>query len=167
MVTDYLAIVVCFGLALRLRFRPDLTTVLNLPTKHMVPQAVVIFFYALAVLIVFAAVGLYRRKTLLSRLWHATGIVQGMSVAGLAYIAIQYLTKSHLFVESRFVVLMWTVATIAALGFHRLGIAPWIWRLATRAELKRRIVLIGAGDVGAAAPAGSMPVWRSSASSRM
>ena len=147
MVTDYLILVGCFGVSLRLRFMPHID-IIDISNVRIIPVALQIFFFAAAMLIMFAVLGLYKRKILLSWPWHFAGILQGTSIGGVVYIVLQYATKSSLFAESRAVVLGWTVMSICLLTLHRVVILPHLLRLALRNDLQRRVVVIGASELG-------------------
>jgi exopolysaccharide biosynthesis polyprenyl glycosylphosphotransferase len=146
MVTDVLAFFAAFGVAMRLRFRPYIN-VIEIRTGEMIPEATLVAILSiLAVPVAFNILRLYQRRTWLSRSVHGLQIAKGVASLLFGYLVLQYATKSPFIVESRLVILSWSILTLAALSVNRLLVFPWLMHWAARSEMHRRIALIGAND---------------------
>lgn len=145
-ITDYLIIVGSFAVIVRLRFMPHID-IIDLRTLTILPAMLLVLLGTPVALLIFGAVGLYQRKTLLSRTGHALAIVQGMSFLGVAYIILAHFLRTPLFMESRLVVLTWVAASIVLLMLNRLAFLPSLYKVCNREEMQRRVVLIGLNDI--------------------
>ncbi|MCX7819358.1 MAG: sugar transferase [Kiritimatiellae bacterium] len=144
--TDVAAVFGAFGVAMRLRFRPFIN-VIEIREGYLLPEvALVALFAAVGVPLVFRAYRLYQRRVWLSRSWTAVQLVKAIGVLLGAYLILQYLTKSSLFVESRLVILMWGGLTLLATGANRLLVFPALLAFAARGALHRRIALVGVNE---------------------
>ena len=144
MLTDWLILVGSFGVALSWR---QYSLGMNIISRsHIAAEALFVFFYAMAVIGVFGALRLYKRRTLLNRTAHFLRITQGVAICVLSYFLLQVLTKNSVFVPSRQVVLNWTLLQFSALVIHRLILFPPLVRAATRAQMQRRVIVIGVSD---------------------
>lgn len=146
LITDWLILTGTFGLALHWRhYAPGLNIISR---SHIIPEALFVFLYAFFQLGVFGAFNLYKRKVLLNKLWHLTRIVQIAAVCILFYLLLGTLSKSPMFVPSRLVMLNWGLLLLSALVIHRMIIFPALLQAATRAQLQRRVVIIGTEPPG-------------------
>ena len=146
MVTDVLAFFAAFGVAMRLRFRPFIN-VIEIRTGELIPEAsLVALLSILAVPVTFNILKLYQRRTWLSRPAHGLQLAKGIATLLFGYLVLQYATKSPFIVESRLVILVWGILTLAVLSVNRLLLFPWLMNWAARSEMHRRIALIGAND---------------------
>jgi exopolysaccharide biosynthesis polyprenyl glycosylphosphotransferase len=144
MTTDWMILVGTFGLALHWRsYAPGLNIISR---SHIATEALTLFLYAAILVGVFGALGLYKRMTQLNRTWHLLRITQGVAICITGYLLIRVLTKSSVFVPSRLVILNWTVMLFSALIIHRLILLPALFRLATRANMQRRVIIIGVSE---------------------
>jgi exopolysaccharide biosynthesis polyprenyl glycosylphosphotransferase len=144
MVTDWMILVGTFGIALHLRrYAPGLNIISR---SHIAIEALTVFIYAAALIGVFGALHLYKRKTLLSRVSHFLRIFQGVSICVLGYLLLLVLTKSAVWVPSRLVLLNWTFLQFSALIIHRMILFPTLIRAATRAQMQRRVIIIGTSE---------------------
>ncbi len=144
---DAMCFFAAFGLAMRIRFRPNIN-VIELRTGEMIPElAFVLLLSFTLVPMVFNLLRLYQRRVLLSPPWHAVQILKGVAIVGATYIVLQFLTKSTLLVQSRWVMAMWLGITAAGLLVHRMLVLPFLLRLCARNLLHRRIALMGVNDV--------------------
>jgi len=146
LVTDWMILVGTFGLALHYRhYNPGLNIISR---HHIIPEAFFVFFYAIAVIGVFSALQLYKRKTILNHIAHFFRIGQGVTICILGYFLIHVLTKSTFFVPSRRVILNWAILQFGVLVIHRLAFFPLLLRTLSRTNLQRRIIIIGAQETG-------------------
>ncbi len=144
MLTDWLILVGTFGLALHWRhYAPSLDIISR---SHIASEALLIFLYAFVMTGVFGVLNLYKRKTLLTPAWHFVRIVQGATICCLGYLLLRVLTKNAAFIPSRLVILNWTVMQFSALVIHRQILFPALFRAATRAEMQRRVIIIGISE---------------------
>ncbi len=144
MLTDWLILVGTFGLALYWRqYAPGLNII---SCSHIAAEALTVFVYAVAIVGIFGVLNLYKRMTLLSRSWHLLRIVQGVSVCILGYLLLRTLIKSDVFIPSRLVILNWAILMFSAMTIHRLILLPSLFRLATHAQMQRRVVIIGVSE---------------------
>jgi len=146
LITDWVLLVGTFGVALRLR---HFDTSLNIISRsHIIPEALFVLFYAFLVIGLFTMLKLYRRKVWLTRAWHGFQILLGVAMAMGAYMLLRVVTKSPVFIVSRAVTLNWGILLLTALFIHRLFIFPALLRLASKNNLQRRVVIIGAQEKG-------------------
>jgi len=146
LITDWVLLVGTFGVALRLR---HFDTSLNIISRsHIIPEALFVLFYAFLVIGLFTMLKLYRRKVWLTRAWHGFQILLGVAMAMGAYMLLRVVTKSPVFIVSRAVSLNWGILLLTALFIHRLFIFPALLRLASKNNLQRRVVIIGAQEKG-------------------
>lgn len=144
MLTDWLILVGTFGLALHWRrYAPGLNIISR---THIAHEILAVFVYACALIGIFGALNLYKRMTLLSRTWHFLRIVQGVTICVLGYLLLRTSIKSAVFVPSRLVVINWAIMQFSALVIHRLILLPSLFRLATRAQMQRRVVIVGVSE---------------------
>jgi len=145
-VADAMCFFAGFGLAMRIRFRPNIN-VIELRTGEMIPElAFVLLMSFTFVPVVFNFLRLYQRRVLLSPSWHAVQVLKAVAIVGTAYIVLQFLTKSTLLVQSRLVMAIWLGMTTVELFVHRLLVLPFLLRLGARNLLHRRIALVGVND---------------------
>lgn len=148
MLTDWLILVGCFGVALHWRkYNPGLNLISR---SHIAAEVLTTMIYASLMVGLFGTFSWYKRKTLLNPTWHFLRILQGSVLCLLGYFLLQVVSKAPLFVPSRLVMLLWAVLLFSTLVFHRLLVLPVLVRLATNAQLHRRVVLIGAKEPGIA-----------------
>jgi exopolysaccharide biosynthesis polyprenyl glycosylphosphotransferase len=145
---DYLLLVGSFSLAMNLRGLDHPEDLIQPGAIAVIPETAVILAYGMAAVTLFGALGLYLRKTWLSRALHATAIVQGVLMTVLGYILIRSLTKSFFLTPSRLVWIYWSLLLTFGLLIHRLVLFPWLVRLASRSGFRRRVVLVGDTPVG-------------------
>jgi exopolysaccharide biosynthesis polyprenyl glycosylphosphotransferase len=144
MLTDWLILVGAFGLALHWR-RYDLG--MNIISRsHITAEVLFVFAYALVLIGVFSALNLYKRKTLLSLPSHFLRIVQGVAICVTVYLLLRVLSKSVVLVPARLVVMNWALLQLSALIIHRLIVFPALFHFATRAQMQRRVVIIGVSE---------------------
>jgi len=144
MLTDWLILVGSFGVALHWRqYAPGMNIISR---SHIAAEVLFIFFYATAITGIFGALRLYKRRTLLSRTAHFLHILQGVLICVLGYLLLRELTKNPIFIPSRMVILNWALLQFSALVIHRLIVFPPLMRAATKAQLQRRVVIIGTSD---------------------
>jgi len=144
MLTDWLIIVGAFGLALHWRqYAPGLNIISR---SHIAIEALTIVVYAFAMTGVFGVLNLYKRRTILNRTWHFLRIIQGVGICVLGYLLLQILVKSSFWVPSRLVILNWAIMQFSALFIHRLILFPVLVQAATRAQMQRRVVIIGTSE---------------------
>jgi len=144
MLTDWLILVGTFGLALHWRHYDPALNIIS--RSHVTAEVLFVFAYALAAVGLFSALNLYKRKTLLSPASHLLRIVQGAAVCILGYLLLRVVTKSVVLVPSRLVILNWTLLQLSALIIHRMIIFPVLFRAAARAQMQRRVVIIGVSE---------------------
>jgi len=146
--TDWLTMVGAFIVALYLRrYAPEMNIIMIRQRFRIVPEVVFVMAYALFFLGIFSLLGLYLRKTWLSRWLHAGATVEGATLMTLGYLLLRGTFKWGFLVQWRHVILMWYAFTLAGLLLHRLAIFPWLIRLGQARGLQRRVVLIGQGAV--------------------
>jgi exopolysaccharide biosynthesis polyprenyl glycosylphosphotransferase len=144
MLTDWIILVGTFGLALHWRsYAPGMNIISR---SHIAEDVLTIFLYAAMLIGVFAALNLYKRKVIISRSWHFLKILQGVALCVLGYLLLRTSIKAFLFVPSRLVILNWTVMQFIALVIHRLIVFPALFRIATRAHMQRRVIIIGVSE---------------------
>lgn len=144
MLTDWLILTGTFGLALHWRrYSPGLNII---SLSHVTAEALFVFVYALMMIGIFSSLNFYKRKTLLSPSSHFLRIVQGVAVCVLGYLLLRVLTKSVVLVPSRFVILNWMLLQLSALIIHRMILFPALFRAAARAQMQRRVVIIGVSE---------------------
>lgn len=148
LIVDYLVLIGSFSLAMSLRGLKHPEDNLDPLIVAVVPEIAIILVYCLLALVLFGALGLYLRKTWMSRSLHAIAIVQGVLMTILAYILIRSLSKSIFLTPSRLVWIYWTLLLTSGLLLHRLVLFPWLVRLASRSGFRRRIVVVGDTPVG-------------------
>jgi len=148
LLTDYLIIVGTFGVALRLR---HYATGMNIISRsHIIAEALFAFFYAILIVGLFSALRLYKRKVWLTRAWHGFQIILGVLISVGGYILLKSIFKSTVFLESRLVTLNWGLLFFVGIALHRLWLFPFLLRMGSKANLQRRIVIIGTEDAGIA-----------------
>lgn len=147
MITDYLILVGTFGVALHLRRYDPAMDIISLSRWQVVPEVLFVMFFGLVMLGIFNSLGLYLRRTWVSRQLHLVGLVKATAIVLLGYILLRALTKAPFMVESRYVQLLWGVFLFGALVVHRLGVFPVLLRIASHTGLQRRVVLIGHNDL--------------------
>jgi exopolysaccharide biosynthesis polyprenyl glycosylphosphotransferase len=144
MLTDWLILVGTFGLALHWRrYSPGLNLISR---SHIATEVLIIFLYAMILIGIFGALNLYKRRILLNPTWHFLRILQGVALCVIGYLLIKVFTKSTLFTPSRLVILSWAVMQFSALIIHRIILFPALVKAATRAQMQRRVVIIGASE---------------------
>ncbi len=146
LLTDYLIVVGTFGIALRFR---HINLGMNIISRsHIVPQALFIFFYAILIISLFSALRLYKRKVWLTRAWHSSQIILGVASSLAGYILLKSIFKSAVFLESRLITLNWGLLFFIGIAANRLWLFPLLLRMGSKANLQRRIVIIGAEKAG-------------------
>ena len=146
--TDYAILVLCFAVALRLRFMPGID-IINLRAMHVITVMAAFFAFVPLFLLIFAKLDLYKRRCWLSRRRHLLSIVRAVVLSGFIYMLAEFLTKSPAIAPSRAVLLMWVVGSIVLLVIHRLQFVPWLRRVVYRtSESPRRVVVVGDGEAG-------------------
>ena len=144
MMTDWLIIVGTFGLALHGRgYDPGLNIISR---SHIAGEVLTAFFYASIMIGILGALSLYKRKTLLNPAGQVLKILQGVTICVLGYLLLRTSTKALVFVPSRMVLLNWAILMFSALIIHRMMVFPVLFRLASRAKMRRRVVIIGVND---------------------
>lgn len=144
MLTDWMILVSTFGLALHWR---RYALGMNIVSRsHIAEEVLTIFLYAAMLIGVFSALNLYKRKVIISRSWHVLKILQGVALCVLGYLLLRTSIKALVFVPSRLVILNWTVMQFIALVIHRLIVFPALFRIATRAHMQRRVIIIGVSE---------------------
>jgi len=144
--TDWLILVGSFGIALHFRhFEKGLNIISR---SHIIPEALFTLLYAFLMLGLFSALKLYRRKVWLTPAWHGLQIILSVMISMGAYHLLRIATKSPIFIVSRVVTLNWGLLLLMALFIHRLFIFPALLRLGSKANLQRRIVIIGTQKEG-------------------
>ncbi len=144
MITDWLIIVGTFSVALHLR-RYD-TNMNIISRSHIAGEVLTVFLYAAMLISIFSALNLYKRKTILSWTGQLLRIFQGVVICILGYLLLRTSTKALVFVPSRLVILNWAVMQFSALVIHRQIIFPILFKVAARAQMQRRIVIIGVSE---------------------
>ncbi len=148
LLTDYLIIIGSFGVALRFR---HINLGMNIISRsHIVPQALFIFFYAVLVIGLFSILRLYRRKVWLTRAWHSFQILLGVLISVGGYVLLKAVFKSDVFLESRLITLNWSLLFFIGIALNRLWLFPLLLRAGSKANLQRRIIIIGAEEAGIA-----------------
>jgi exopolysaccharide biosynthesis polyprenyl glycosylphosphotransferase len=144
MLTDWLILVGTFGLSLYWRrYAPGLNIISR---SHIAAEALTVLLYAFLMTGIFGALNLYKRRTLLNRTWHFLRILQGVAICVLGYLLLRTSIKSSIFVPSRLVILNWAALQFSALMIHRLILFPALFRAASRAQMQRRVVVIGVSE---------------------
>lgn len=144
MVTDWIILVGTFGVALHWRrYAPDLNIISR---SHIATEVVTVIVYTFAMVGIFGALSLYKRKTLLSLSSHLLRIAQGVAICVLGYLLLRTSIKFLVFVPSRLVILNWTLLQFSALVIHRTIVFPALFRAATRAQMQRRVIIIGTSE---------------------
>ena len=141
--TDWLYILGTFGVALHLRKYARGMDIIDLTRWHVVPEVMAVGLYSILFLGIFAALDLYKRRIWLAPAMHFFQIVKGCATLILGYLLLRTLIKVNVFVPSRLVILNWSILLLTALSVHRLLVFPYLLRIASRAGLQRRVVLIG------------------------
>lgn len=150
MATDVIAVFAAFGIAMRLRFRPFIN-VIEIREGYLMPEAAMAGLYALVgVPFVFRLCRLYQRRVWLSRTWSVVQLTKAVGILVGAYLILQYVTKSPLFVESRLVILMWGSISFLAISINRLLVFPTLLLLAARNAMYRRIAIVGVNEASRA-----------------
>jgi len=144
MATDWLILVGSFALALHWRkYAPDLNIITR---SHIAHEALTVFLYALAMIGIFGALNLYKRRTLLSPTWHLLRILQGVAICIAGYLLLRTSIKFFVFIPSRLVLMNWALMQFSALVIHRQIVVPILFRIASRSQMQRRVVIIGVND---------------------
>jgi exopolysaccharide biosynthesis polyprenyl glycosylphosphotransferase len=139
--TDWLILVGSFAVALRLRHY-DLG--MNIVSRHhIIPEMSMMMFYAAVMLGVFSTLEMYKRKILLTPINHFLGIIKGSLITILVYMLVKTMLKSELFIPSRLVLLKWGIILFIGLTVHRLLMVRLLFKLLSRTDLRRRVVVIG------------------------
>ncbi len=146
LITDWLIVVGTFGMALHWRHYAQGVNIIS--RYHIIPEALFVLVYAFFLLGIFGALRLYKRKTWMSRPWHLLRITQGTVICIVGYLLLGTLSKSPVFVPSRLVTLNWGLLLFSALIIHRIILFLPMLQAATRAQLQRRVVIIGAKEPG-------------------
>lgn len=145
-ITDWLILTGTFGLALSRRcYAPEMDIISR---SHIIPEALFAFVYAFFQLGIFGALNLYKRKVLLNKPWHLIRIAAGALFCILFYLLLQTLSQSPLLVPSRYVLMNWGLLLFSVLVIHRMMLLPALLLAATRAQLRRRVVIIGTEKPG-------------------
>jgi exopolysaccharide biosynthesis polyprenyl glycosylphosphotransferase len=147
LLTDWLIIVGAFGIALRFRRYDRGMDIISLMQWQVVPEVLAVGVYATIFWMIFGALGLYKRRIWLSPPLHATNILQGCVFLILGYFLLRGSIKVNLFVPSRMVIINWGLLLTAGMIAHRLFIFPRLLQWASRAGLRRKVVLIGDSEV--------------------
>jgi exopolysaccharide biosynthesis polyprenyl glycosylphosphotransferase len=144
MLTDWMILVGTFGVALHWRsYAPGMNIISR---SNIAGEVLTIFLYAAMLIGAFAALNLYKRKVIISRSWHLLKILQGVALCVLGYLLLRTSIKMLVFVPSRLVILNWAVMQFSALVIHRLIVFPALFRIATRAHMQRRVIIIGVSE---------------------
>ncbi len=144
MLTDWLILVGTFSVALHWRtYSPNLNLISR---SHIATEILLAFVYAFLIIGVFGSLRLYKRKTLLSTASHVFRIIQGTLICVGGYLLLRVLTKNPVFVPSRFVIMNWAFLLFTALIIHRTIIFPQLVKLATHAQMQRRVIIIGVSE---------------------
>jgi len=143
--TDWLILAGSFAVALYFRrYSPGMNIVSR---HHIIPEMSMAMLYAFAMLGVFSALELYKRKMLLAPLQHFLGIIKASLVTVLVYILVKSILKSGLFIPSRLVLLQWGILLFAGLAVHRLLVVRLLSTLLSKTDMRRRVVVIGDTDL--------------------
>ena len=110
---------------------------------HVVPEIVIMFFYAGAILGVFSILGLYKRKILFLPFTHFFLIIRSSVVVIVLYMLLNRLFKPDYFVESRWVLLQWGILLLIGLTIHRVYVLRFLYSIFSKANMNRRVVVIG------------------------
>lgn len=148
MVVDYLILVGSFSLAMNLRGLDHPEDMIQSGALAVIPETAIMMAYGMVVVALFGAIGLYLRKTWLSRSLHAAAVVQGVLMTVLGYILIRSLTKSIFLTPSRLVWIYWSLLLLFGLLTLRLILFPWLVNWASRSGFRRRVVIVGDTPVG-------------------
>ena len=143
LVTDWAILVGAFGIALYFRRYDPGMNIISIRNLRVVPEVSFVVAYSLAMLVVFTLLGLYLRKTWLSRWYHGLRVIEAASFTLLGYLFLRGATKLPYLVPSRRVILYWYGLMSLGLLFHRLFIFKWLVQFAHTQGLQRRVVLIG------------------------
>lgn len=144
MATDWLILVGTFGTALHWRrYDPGLNIISR---SHIAGEVLTVIFYAFVMIGVFGVLQLYKRKTLLSPTSHFLRIVQGVAVCVLGYLLLRTSVKFFVFIPSRLVLLNWAILQFSTMVIHRMILFPALVKAATRAQMQRRVVIIGTSE---------------------
>ncbi len=145
MATDWLILTGTFVAALHWRrYAPDLNIITR--SLHLSGELLTVLSYAFVMIGVFGALNLYKRKTLLSPTAHFLRIVQGVVVCVLGYLLLRTSIKFFVFVPSRLVLINWAFLQFSALIIHRMILFPALVKAATRAQMQRRVIIIGTSE---------------------
>ncbi|MBP7275698.1 MAG: exopolysaccharide biosynthesis polyprenyl glycosylphosphotransferase [Kiritimatiellae bacterium] len=117
--------------------------IISLARRHVIPEVSVVGVYAVLFLGAFGVLGLYKRRIWLAPPLHMLQILKGCAVLILGYLLLQTLVKVNVFIQSRRVILIWAALLTVGMCAHRLLLFPFLLRVASRAGLQRRVVLIG------------------------
>ena len=146
LLTDWLITVGTFGVALHFR---HINLGMNIISRsHIVPEALFVFFYAFLVICLFSAPRLYKRKVWLTHAWHSFQIMLGSLISIGGYVLFKSVFKGDVFLESRLITLNWGILFFIGIALNRLWLFPLLLRIGSRANLQRRIIIIGAEDKG-------------------
>ena len=140
---DWVVLVGSFGLALYFRRYDPSLDIIRLRELHVVPEVVFVFFYALAMLVVFYTRGLYLRKTWLSNWQHAFAILESATWTIFGYLLLRGTTKWTFLVPWRHVILYWYLLMLSGLALHRLVLFPALVSRGLKSGLQRKVALIG------------------------
>lgn len=143
LLTDWAILVGSFGVALYFRRYDPGMNIISVRNFRVVPEVSLAALYSMAMLIVFTLLGLYLRKTWLSRWLHALHILEAASFTILGYFLLRGATWLPYLVPSRRVILYWYGLMALGLLIHRLFVFPRLLRFAHTQGLQRRVVLIG------------------------
>lgn len=146
-VTDWLIITGTFQMALHWRIAHAPAPPLQ-PSPQIVPEMLFVFVYAAFVTGAFGALNLYKRKVLLNKAWHLSRIAAGTVFCVIFYLLLKALSHSDLFVYSRLMLLAWGALLSAGLTVHRMMVFPVLRKAAARAQLQRRVIIIGTEKAG-------------------
>lgn len=139
--TDWAILVGSFAVALHFRhYSPSMNIVSR---NHIIPEMSLMFLYAFAMLGVFSALGLYKRKMQLAPFLQLIGILKASLVTVLIYVLVKSLVKSDLFIPSRLVLLQWGIILTISLTIHRLLVVRILTSLLSKTDMRRRVVVIG------------------------
>ena len=147
LLTDWAILIATFMVALYFRRYDPKMNIISIRNLRVVPEVSLVAIYSLVMLVAFTLVGLYLRKTWLSRWYHALCILEATTYVTLGYLLLRGATKLPYLVPSRRVIFYWYGLMTLGLLIHRLFIFNWLLRFAQSRGLARRVVLIGDSHV--------------------
>jgi len=146
---DFTALAIAFFIALKFRFWPTIDLINN-PDYLIHPLYWSSLFYALFCIFIFQFFNLYKKHVFLTFAEQQVLIFKALAIAMCGYILITFLVKYPQYViDSRLVIFYAAIAALVLVSFFRILIYRSLFlTFANNHLIRRRVLLVGAGDSG-------------------